>query len=233
MNDLSKTIHDLMTEKDINFYRLGKASGLDPGYISRITNGEIKSPSLANIAKIAEGFNQLGVTVTANELIAGQSLPQTSTELLLELKKTFEKLNVKDFSYLGEVSPIPIKGYVPAGVPCIKEQTEGEYVLIARERLAQLPNPESLYALVVTGESLAGDGIHKGDKLLVRPQKTVDIDGKIYICRIANECTVKRVFKTLIGYTLKSSNSEFQDIVPEELEILGRVVMLDPEDKLL
>ena len=120
---------------------------------------------------------------------------------------------------------VPIKGYIPAGYPCIKEEGNLGFAYVAKESVKMVPQPQALYALLVQGESLIGDQIFPGDRLLVKPQSEVDVQGKIYICRIGNECTAKHVSATPEGrYRLKATNDHFEDLEPSELEILGRAL---------
>jgi repressor LexA len=86
---------------------------------------------------------------------------------------------------------------------------------------------DELFLLEVRGESMTGAGIHDGDLVLVRSQRTV-ADGEIAAVVIGEEATVKRVRFRGGRLRLEPANPRHRPITvgPEdEVRIAGKVLM--------
>lgn len=95
-------------------------------------------------------------------------------------------------------------------------------------------NP-AFYGLVVSGESLGGDGIHDGDILVVdRGDRALTV-GKIYVCRLADgEMTAKHVGIAANGLVvLQGSNDDYPDLTTADVFIQGRVVRHCPRSRVM
>ena len=116
----------------------------------------------------------------------------------------------------------PIKGYVSAGSP--KEAWEVDLGTLSLPKtdvlLRQAPN---VSALVVSGDSLQGDGIEDGDTILVDPGAGLQV-GSIHIVRIKHELCARHVFLEDGHVLLRASNDLYQEITAKEVEFVGRVV---------
>ena len=66
------------------------------------------------MARLAEGLDTT-IQYLYTGLPIGLSIATENPNTLLELKRLFDKINPKEFRYLGEVELIPIKGHIPAG----------------------------------------------------------------------------------------------------------------------
>jgi repressor LexA len=119
---------------------------------------------------------------------------------------------------------VPILGRIAAGQP-IEAIESGE---------AELPiAPEYLgggdhFALVVTGDSMTGDGIHDGDLVLIRATQEAP-NGAIVVALIDGfEVTLKRLRRRKDVVALESSNPAYQPrIIPaDRVRIQGRLVGL-------
>jgi repressor LexA len=116
---------------------------------------------------------------------------------------------------------IPVLGTVPAGIPL-------EAIEIT---LGTLPVPYAmakkgnLFALRVTGESMAGAGIQDGDWVIARQQRTAQ-HGDIVVALLDGAATVKRLEKKEGKVRLLPENPRFQpiDVRPGEEIIQGKVV---------
>ncbi len=109
---------------------------------------------------------------------------------------------------------IPIVGVVTAGVPILAhENLEGT--------MAWEGDPKC-FALRVRGDSMVNAGILDGDKVVVRPQTTAD-DGQIVVARIADEATVKRLYRRNGQIMLMPENDAYAPIDGTEAEIIGLV----------
>ena len=117
----------------------------------------------------------------------------------------------------------PIKGYVSAGSP--REAWEMDLGTISlpqtKELLRQAPN---VFVLVVSGNSLEGDGIEDGETLLVDPDAGLQV-GSIHIVRIGDEFCARHVFIEEGGLVrLKASNDQYEEITAKEVTLVGKVV---------
>ncbi len=117
---------------------------------------------------------------------------------------------------------LPIKGYVSAGSP--KDAWEVDLGTLSLPQtdllLRQAPN---VFALVVSGDSLQGDGIEDGDTILVDPDAGLQV-GSIHIVRIKHELCARHVFLEDGHVLLRASNDLYQEITAKEVEFVGRVV---------
>ena len=80
-----------------------------------------------------------------------------------------------------------------------------------------------MFALRVKGMSMMNAGILSGD--IVYAEKTPSAEqGDIVVALIGDEATVKRLDLSTGRVVLMPENEAFEPIVPDECEILGRVV---------
>lgn len=108
------------------------------------------------------------------------------------------------------IGGVPVLGSIPAGllVEAIESCTEVEELGTA------LPYKAGDFLLVVNGNSMTGDGIFHGDRVLLRPGVRVQ-SGEIAAVQVGHDylCTLKHVFEESDGtVTLRASNEEFPDV---------------------
>ncbi len=227
---LGKKLRQLRESRGLSFYRLEKLIGISQGYLKTLEQGGVLHPRIDTLQRLASVYD-----TSIEELMSDSALeikPGLPTDALLEFRKSIDSIVYREFSWLGEVVKVSIKGHIPAGYPCIREEETGEFVFIPKSYLTKITAPDKLFALIVDGESLAGDGIHSGDSVLVQPVTNCDIHDKIYVCKIDNECTLKHVRCLQDGrFQLRSSNSHYEDITPDQLEIIGLVVYHQPKGR--
>ncbi|MET1018930.1 MAG: transcriptional repressor LexA, partial [Microterricola sp.] len=114
---------------------------------------------------------------------------------------------------------VPMVGRIAAGIPITAEQQVEEVFPLPR----QLVGNGDLFMLKVVGESMIDAAICDGDWVVVRAQKTAE-NGEIVAAMLDNEATVK-VFRQRDGHTwLLPRNSNFEPILGDYAEILGKVV---------
>jgi len=108
---------------------------------------------------------------------------------------------------LNEPAGLPIIGRVAAGSPLLAaEHIEGRCAIDPR-----LFKPRADYLLKVRGMSMRDAGILDGDLLAVH--RTADFtSGQIVVARIADEVTVKRIYRRRSLIELMPENPEFQPI---------------------
>lgn len=114
---------------------------------------------------------------------------------------------------------VPILGTVKAGFPTgVEEEISA---LSLDEYLIDKPN--SSFILKVSGDSLEGIGILKGDLVILEKTKQANI-GNVVLALIDNEWTLKIFGKKDGKPILKSANPNYPDFKPEnELQIFGIV----------
>jgi repressor LexA len=117
---------------------------------------------------------------------------------------------------------LPLLGMIPAG-PLEEAIAQSEAVLDERELL---PFKAGDFLLRVRGDSMIGDGILEGDKVLLRPNVQV-MHGEIAAVLVgdAHEATLKRVLlnEKAGTVTLRASNPRFHDVTvaAQDLKVAG------------
>jgi repressor LexA len=109
---------------------------------------------------------------------------------------------------------------VPAGP--LEEAIEEveDHVPVTAER-----DPDRLFGLRVTGDSMVGAGILAGDVVIVRRQDRAD-SGDVVVAKVGDEATVKRLRLRGRQIELHAENPAYAPIVPEpeSVTILGKVI---------
>jgi repressor LexA len=123
---------------------------------------------------------------------------------------------------------IPIVGSVAAGQPILAaEQVTGDLSLPAL-----FDRKGTLFALVVSGDSMIGDGIFEGDYAIVRQQASAS-PGEVIVAMIedgeSSEATIKRYREEKNAVVLEPSNPAYEPLrfsgsERDRLRILGKLV---------
>lgn len=116
---------------------------------------------------------------------------------------------------------VPLVGRVTAGEPILAVQNIEDYVPLPRD----LAGGEGTFLLSVRGDSMIGAGIHDGDLVIVRPQRSAE-NGDIVVALLGEEATVKRFFKEKNTVRLQPENPTMEPIVTKTVEVLGKVIGL-------
>lgn len=117
--------------------------------------------------------------------------------------------------------PIPIYGAVAAGEPITALEDHSEQMMLPVELISDGEH----FILTIQGTSMIDAGIHDGDYVVVRKQKTA-INGEIVVAMIEDEATVKRFYKEHGHFRLQPENEALAPIIVDEVEVLGKVVAL-------
>ena len=80
---------------------------------------------------------------------------------------------------------------------------------------------ESLFALVIKGESMVDAGIMNGDTVIVE-RTSFARNGDIVIALVGEEATCKRFYKEDGHYRLQPCNPNMQPIYVKEVILLGK-----------
>lgn len=118
---------------------------------------------------------------------------------------------------LSQLSLPLFSSKVPAGFP----SPAADYVdktLDLNELLIQ--KPAATFFVRAQGDSMLGAGIHSND-ILVVDRSIEPVSGKIVICALNGELTVKRLVLEIDQWKLKAENSAYPDfILTEDLELV-------------
>ncbi len=122
---------------------------------------------------------------------------------------------------------IPLVGTVTAGQPIFAYENYEEYYTFPAGEF----RGEELFMLQVKGDSMIEAGIFDGDKIIVRRQKTANLND-IVVALVEDSATVKRLKSIGERVVLHPENSTMEDLVYDyyEVEILGKVIGLIRSD---
>ena len=113
---------------------------------------------------------------------------------------------------------VPLVGTIRAGIPIFAvENLEGYYPLPP-----EFDGGGEKFALKVQGESMINAGIYDGDVIIVNQQNTAN-NGEIVVALIDDSATVKRLFLRDGKAILHPENDNMQDMIFDEVAILGVV----------
>ncbi|MGI6085872.1 MAG: transcriptional repressor LexA, partial [Acetivibrionales bacterium] len=129
--------------------------------------------------------------------------------------------NLEGYVADQEIDNIPVIGKITAGTPILAvENIEETFPIPVR----YLENSTS-FMLTVKGDSMINAGILDGDYILVKQQNTAN-NSDIVVALIEDEATVKTFYKEKGYYRLQPENPDYEPIIVNELNILGKVIGL-------
>lgn len=102
--------------------------------------------------------------------------------------------------------------YIPQGVSAGFPSPADDFLDLSIDLNKEfIKNPSSTFYARVNGESMKDAGINHGD-LLIIDKSLNPIDGKIAVCYIDGEFTVKRIKKDQSSFWLMPENKKYQPI---------------------
>lgn len=113
---------------------------------------------------------------------------------------------------------VPIIGVIAAGQPIFAVENLEGYVPLPDN----FGGNDEKFALRVKGESMINAGIYDKDIIIVSRQNTAE-NGDIVAALVEDEATVKRFYKKNGKIILHPENDLMQDMVFDEVTILGKV----------
>ncbi|MCB0726826.1 MAG: transcriptional repressor LexA [Ignavibacteriae bacterium] len=140
--------------------------------------------------------------------------------------KTPEERNIAKLK--SDVDMIPLYGNVAAGEPIFANDNIQGYVTMEKNSRGH----QIHFALKVKGESMTDSGIYDGDIVIVRKQDTAE-DGEIVIALLDDEATVKTLRNKRINAYLEASNSKYKAIINKPFQIIGKVIELRRDYKVM
>ncbi|WP_186577377.1 transcriptional repressor LexA [Aquibacillus kalidii] len=122
-----------------------------------------------------------------------------------------------------EANFAPVIGKVTAGIPITAVENIEEYVPLP----SNIANPnDTIFVLIIEGESMIEAGILNGDMVIVRQQHSAQ-NGEIVVAMTEEgEATVKRFFKEKDHIRLQPENATMAPLLYPNVSILGKVVGL-------
>jgi len=170
------------------------------------------------LSSLSSVTHQLGQLELSGYLRRDPNRPR-AMEVLIDLPSTDEDSPSENSPAVGDAVMVPLVGRIAAGIPITADQQVDEVFPLPR----QLTGKGELFMLKVVGESMIDAAICDGDWVVVRQQKTAE-NGDIVAAMLDSEATVK-VFRQRDGHTwLLPRNSNFEPILGDHAEILGKVV---------
>jgi repressor LexA len=116
---------------------------------------------------------------------------------------------------------VPIFGSIAAGVPIMAEQNIEDSFPLPMDLVG---DKDDVFMLRVRGDSMINAGIHDGDLVAIRSQPVAN-NGEIVAAMIEGEATVKRFYNDGRRVRLVAENPDYDDIVPDSLQLLGKVIL--------
>lgn len=116
---------------------------------------------------------------------------------------------------------VPILGQIAAGAPMLAEQNADDSFPLPMDLVHEGDN---VYMLRIRGDSMINAGIFDGDLVAVRQQANAH-NGEIVAAMIDGEATVKRFYRDGKKIKLVAENPDFEPIVTDNCEILGKVIL--------
>lgn len=114
---------------------------------------------------------------------------------------------------------IPLVGTITAGQPIEAIENFRETITISDD----IKNPEKLYALKVSGNSMIEEGVFDGDTVIIKQQSMAE-DGQMVVAIIDdNEATLKKLYREKDRFRLEPANPKFEPMYRKCVEIRGVV----------
>ncbi len=190
---------------------------------------------------------EYGRAPTAREICDGVGIPSTSVvkDYLFKLEKQgrvsletgiARGITIRDWGDIrvatGQVCKIPIIGHIVAGHPLpIPDgvKLDGDHVVVPRSRLPR-NNLQSIYALVVKGDSMIDALIAEDDIVILKYQQQAQYRDMV-VARVKDEdgFTLKYFYpKGRTRVLLQPANPKYKTIEKrvEDVEIQGKVILV-------
>ena len=119
------------------------------------------------------------------------------------------------------VREVPTRGYVSAGIPRETYEVELDPTPIPSDIAMEYPGA---FVLIVSGDSLLGDGISDGDRVLIHPDAAYQA-GRLFVVRLPDgEIAARHLFVEDGHIRLRAANDAYEDLTATGVQMLGRVV---------
>ncbi len=167
-----------------------------------------RSPSYREIMKQV-GFSSLSVAHRYVDVLVQRGVIE---------KDSFGGIALAENLSRGQVTIAPVIGTVTCGKPIVAQENV--------ESIQQLPSGifgnGELFILHAEGDSMQEAGIQDGDLLVVKKTNFAE-NGQIVVALLDDSATVKTFYKNKNHIVLHPENSRYDDIIVEDVSILGVV----------
>ena len=194
---------------------LGRKLGIAQRTVAGYESGH-RTPPSDIIGKMADIF---GVSTDylygRAELNEDYKPPQKEDSLLKELKDQLVQQTLREvreaYGKTGmfpvPMSPVPLLGTIPAGIPAERDFLHEETIMVPAEW-----KRGELRALRVQGDSMTGFGIEEGDIVVIRLAEAAD-PGEVVVVLHEGRNTLKKLVQVNGRKILRAGNSQYPDII--------------------
>lgn len=240
--DIGSRLDKIREDKQISKNELARLSGLSRSGLTNVLDN-IKSPSIDTLQKICDA---LGTPIVS--IFAGRDIQNIHHSGLLSLfenaneqaqKSAFAVLKIGQNrgGYLSQTDVdvveefynyaeqpgliIPVVGKAAAGLPIEMIQEYDTSLEVSDTKI----KPGD-FAIIADGDSMIDAGISPGDRVIIRPQPTVE-DGEIALVAVGDGSTIKRFYKVDDGIRLDPANNKYKAqkySSIDSLRVIGKVI---------
>lgn len=187
-----------------------------------------KNQLAPTVRDIQNGVGIKSTSTVSNDLsklekegyIERSNLKSRAIKLLVDNEYEEDILSSKE-----ETIDIPVLGNIAAGSPTYAEENIESYYPVP----SHITKNKDYFLLKVKGDSMIEAGILEDDLILVEKTNYAN-HGEIVVALIEDSATVKRLYKKNHQVMLIPENSSMEPIIPEYMEILGKVISLFREN---
>lgn len=187
-----------------------------------------KNQLAPTVRDIQNGVGIKSTSTVSNDLsklekegyIERSNLKSRAIKLLVDNEYEEDILSSKE-----ETIDIPVLGNIAAGSPTYAEENIESYYPVP----SHITKNKDYFLLKVKGDSMIEAGILEDDLILVEKTNYAN-HGEIVVALIEDSATVKRLYKKNGQVMLIPENSSMEPIIPEYMEILGKVISLFREN---
>lgn len=193
----------------------------------------LTSKEQAMLSFIKDNIRKNGYSPSIRDIRTALDIKSTSTVHTylerLERKGYIQKENGKSRTLRVEDAPnprrqnakVPILGKVTAGIPILAVENHEGYIDFPLNDNKYQPN--NLFALKVSGESMVDAGIFDGDIVVVDKRNHAQ-EGEIIVALIEDEATIKTFYRDGNRFRLQPENKTMEPIYTDTLFVLGKVI---------
>jgi len=215
----AESLRKLRLKHSWSEYQLAEKTGVKRNTLHSWERGR-SLPNGVNLLKLAQVFDPIeqnelfeSAGFTPLGIVDRTVLPSSFADMIREIERYYESIGIVE---------LPIRGTVP-GPPFSNSKRVVKYYPVSKARLAGA-EPDTLYAMVVSGECFEENNIYDGDVIIVEEIAGFE-DGKLYIVKYDNELGIQHIYWSGDKIALVSPDGKRQEFNASDVEILGRVIL--------
>ncbi len=188
-------------------------------YIKKYIADHGYPPSVREICKSIGVSSPATVQAHINHLKEAGVIRNSSNKFrTIEILTDNEYLNKND-----DVIKVPLLGKITAGNPIEAIEKPDEFFNLPANLV---PNNKTVFALLVSGESMINKGIYDGDYVIVEKQNTANNGDIVVAMTDENEVTLKTFYKEKDHIRLQPENDYMEPFIFPNVTILGKAIGL-------